>query len=188
MQASRWRAVGVASAAAASRRGMATGPGRRPTDFDRKVAPTRSVGRAQGEGGYGVDLLGAAGASKAKPWTMVNAYDAAGFRVNGVRLLGSVLLAPHASFLWRARTMADVTRASLGFLPLLEPEIELVVIGSGRTIQPLAAEVRAWLERQRIGVEVHTSANACATFNFLNQEERRVVGAMLALDADDGSI
>lgn len=143
------------------------------------------VGKPGAEGGYGVDLLAVAGAPKEKPFMIVNSYYRTGFRVSGVMLEGSVCVTPHASFLWRPRTAAEVDLDALRFIPLLEPPIDIVVVGTGRAVDKLDPAIRGWFEKRRIGVEVHTSPNACAMFNFLNQEHRRAVAVMIPIEPSD---
>lgn len=159
----------------------AFGPWRRGLVSTTRLAPTKSVGRRPGEGGYGVDLMDSAGSSTDRPWVRVQSYSPRGFRVSGVLMEGSVVLLPHAAFLWSPRRMDEVTHESLAFIPLLDPPIDVVLIGCGRRQQELPSALRLWLAERRVGVEAHTSANACATFNFLNQEGRRVLAALLPL-------
>jgi NADH dehydrogenase [ubiquinone] 1 alpha subcomplex assembly factor 3 len=149
------------------------------------VGAKQRAGQSGSEGGYGVDLLTVAGSKSEKPFMLVNSYFRTGFRVSGITLEGSVCIAPHASFLWKPRTVAEISVDSLRFIPLLEPSIEIVVLGCGRTVQEVDPSVRRWLDKQRIALEVHTSPNACATFNFLNQEQRRALAALIPLEATD---
>lgn len=143
------------------------------------------VGKPGAEGGYGVDLLAVAGSPVEKPYMIVNSYYRTGFRVSGVMLEGSVCVAPHASFLWRPRSAAEIDLDALRFVPLLDPPVDIVVLGTGRAVEKLDPAIRGWLEKRRIGLEVHTSPNACATFNFLNQEHRRAVALMVPMEPSD---
>ncbi|KAG8457340.1 hypothetical protein KFE25_014069 [Diacronema lutheri] len=140
-----------------------------------------SRGRAAGDGGYNVDLLSVAGTSSEKPYMMVNAYSRTGFRVSGLQLEGSVCVAPHASFLWRPRSLDELSLESFRFVPLLEPPVDIVVVGCGARIAQLDPSIRRFFERQRIALEVQTSPNACSMFNFLNQEDRRALALLLPL-------
>lgn len=58
---------------------------------------------------------------------------------------------------------------------------ELLVLGCGRSIQPLPAGLREGLSAKGISVEASDTPNAVATFNILNQEGRSVAAAMLPL-------
>lgn len=167
--------------------------------LSRRLAAGRlGTGGSSGEGGYNVDLLAVAGSPSEKPFAMVNSYSRTGFRISGVQMEGSVCVAPHTSFLWKATRLSDITADSLRFITLLEPPIDIVVIGCGRrtdlgsgaSVGALDPSVRRFFERQRISVEVQSSPNACAMFNFLNQENRRALALLLPLEepATDGSL
>lgn len=168
------------------------------TPARRLAAGRLGSGGASGDGGYNVDLLAVAGSSSEKPFMMINSYSRSGFRVSGVQLEGSVCVAPHASFLWRAQSLSELSVDSLRFITLLEPPIDIVVIGCGRRasfgsssrglapgVGSLDPSVRRFFERERIALEVQTSPNACAMFNFLNQENRRALALLLPLEASD---
>jgi NADH dehydrogenase [ubiquinone] 1 alpha subcomplex assembly factor 3 len=159
--------------------------GRSARQLSSKGGLGSGVGKPGAEGGYGVDLLAVAGSSTEKPFMLVNSYYRTGFRVSGVMLEGSVCVAPHASFMWRPRSVAEVDLDALRFIPLLDPPIDIVVIGTGRAVEKLDPAIRGWFEKRRIGLEVHTSPNACAMFNFLNQENRRAVAVMLPVEPSD---
>ncbi|KAJ1637893.1 NADH dehydrogenase 1 alpha subcomplex assembly factor 3 [Pavlovales sp. CCMP2436] len=145
---------------------------------DNAIAATRS----EGEGGYGVDLLAKIDTSDHKRFMLINSYFSNGFKVAGLQLAGSVCISPQASFLWNTRSLAEITAESLSFIPLLEPSIDIVVIGCGRRVEQLDPSVRRFLDKERISLEVQTSPNACATFNFLNQESRSVLALLLPLE------
>uniref|UniRef100_A0A7R9YSL5 NADH dehydrogenase [ubiquinone] 1 alpha subcomplex assembly factor 3 n=1 Tax=Chlamydomonas euryale TaxID=1486919 RepID=A0A7R9YSL5_9CHLO len=115
--------------------------------------------------------------------TKFSGYYAAGFYVNNVQVPGSVLALSDVFFLWRPRTLEDVTPESLGVLTLLKPRPEVLVLGCGASPGLLPPPVSKFLADHGIKVEVLDSRNATAYFNLLNDEGRGVVGALLACDA-----
>nr|KAF6475361.1 NADH:ubiquinone oxidoreductase complex assembly factor 3 [Rousettus aegyptiacus] len=61
---------------------------------------------------------------------------------------------------------------------MLEPRIEIVVVGTGDRTERLPPQVLRAMRQRGIAVEVQDTPNACATFNFLCHEGR-VTGAAL---------
>ncbi|PSC74894.1 NADH dehydrogenase [ubiquinone] 1 alpha subcomplex assembly factor 3-like [Micractinium conductrix] len=98
---------------------------------------------------------------------------------------GAVMLSADVFTLWSARRMADVTIDSLSLLRLLKPVPDLLVLGCGRRMQRLPPDLAWQLHHMGVRVDALDTTNAVSTFNVLNQEGRKVVGALLPLGADD---
>jgi NADH dehydrogenase [ubiquinone] 1 alpha subcomplex assembly factor 3 len=117
------------------------------------------------------------------PLTQLNGYNATGFKVNGVRFDGSVLLLPRTFLRWNVSSLADLSLSSLIAATLYAPRISLLLIGTGDVFRPptphLAALMRELKQRHQIQVELMRSISAGSTFNFLNQEGRDVAAALL---------
>ena len=63
--------------------------------------------------------------------------------------------------------------------------VEILLLGCGKRISHgLAPELKEMLKVNGIVVEYLDNVNACATFNILNAEDRRVAAALLPYDAD----
>ena len=78
---------------------------------------------------------------------------------------------------WTRGGFDELTEASFESLLALEPEI--VLLGTGATLQfPHPRLIRA-LTDARIGVEVMDTAAACRTFNILAAEGRKVAAALI---------
>ncbi|XP_034854253.1 NADH dehydrogenase [ubiquinone] 1 alpha subcomplex assembly factor 3 isoform X2 [Mirounga angustirostris] len=75
-------------------------------------------------------------------------------------------------------THRDITEESFSLFWLLEPQIGIVVVGTGARTERLQPQVLQALRQRGIAVEVQDTPNACATFNFLCHEGR-VTGAAL---------
>lgn len=106
-------------------------------------------------------------------------YDGSGFIVSDVQVEGSILCFGDLWLSWSAHSIADVTIESLKVVDLLKPLPELLVLGCGTTIKQVPVELVQALKERDISIEVLDTVNAVATFNILNQEGRKVVGAML---------
>ena len=57
----------------------------------------------------------------------------------------------------------------------------MLVVGTGPTIVPLAGSLRAYLSSLGIAADVQDTRNACASYNMLREEGRRVCAALLPI-------
>ncbi|MGB5607447.1 MAG: Mth938-like domain-containing protein [Gammaproteobacteria bacterium] len=81
---------------------------------------------------------------------------------------------------WPPQSMAELTAAHLQQLHALHPEI--VLLGTGATLQFPPPEIRLGLQAEGIGLEIMATDAACRTFNILLAEERRVVAALMMIE------
>jgi len=93
-----------------------------------------------------------------------------------------ICLLPKLAFEWNVSKSADITLESLRAVILHSPQIDILLIGTGGKQTPISPQILEELARKRVGVEVMSTANACGTFNILNQEERRVAACLLTLE------
>jgi len=107
----------------------------------------------------------------------VDGYGPGGFRIEGSWHEGSLILSPAGLH----RFEGAVDAGTLGHLTAQAGEIDVVLIGFGAEIAPLAAPLRAMLEAAGIGVEVMSTASACRTYNVLLAEDRRVAAVLVAV-------
>ncbi|KAH9977627.1 NADH dehydrogenase 1 alpha subcomplex assembly factor 3 [Lactifluus volemus] len=61
------------------------------------------------------------------------------------------------------------------------PKPEILLIGTGKSVNPLPAALRRYLNKLGIQVDIMDSWNACTTYNLLSEEGRRVAAALLPL-------
>ncbi|XP_029948265.1 NADH dehydrogenase [ubiquinone] 1 alpha subcomplex assembly factor 3 [Salarias fasciatus] len=109
---------------------------------------------------------------------LIHSYSPAGFNIDGNRVFGPCALLPPAILQWNVGTHEDITEESVSLFHMVEPRIEILVLGTGTKLERISPAVLALLKRKSIAVEVQDTPNACATFNFL-MSERRVVAAGL---------
>eukprot|EP00624_Nannochloropsis_granulata_P003391 evm.model.NODE_27169_length_92994_cov_27.080458.31 len=135
--------------------------------------------------GKGVDILAPGEEETGKDRTFLLGYDGGGFEVRDINYRGSILAMPSACFLWKPRKVEEITPESLAALMVVRPPIEILVVGSGEDFvgRPLAPATLAFLAANGVAVEHMDTTSACSTFNILNQEDRRVAAALLAVDA-----
>uniref|UniRef100_A0A7M5X8K0 NADH dehydrogenase [ubiquinone] 1 alpha subcomplex assembly factor 3 n=1 Tax=Clytia hemisphaerica TaxID=252671 RepID=A0A7M5X8K0_9CNID len=114
---------------------------------------------------------------------VVGRYSTQGFHIQGNKLYGPVALLPRSFYSWKVKDASDITVKSLQLFTVAEPKIEILVIGTGLKIERLSQEVRDYMRRHNIALEVLDTPNACSTFNFL-LEENRMPGAALIPPTD----
>ncbi|XP_043834416.1 NADH dehydrogenase [ubiquinone] 1 alpha subcomplex assembly factor 3 [Dromiciops gliroides] len=108
----------------------------------------------------------------------IDTYSPWGFTINGNRVVGPCALVPHSVIQWNVGSHRDITEESFSLFWMLEPRIEIVVVGTGDRMEKLQPEILKAMRKRGIAVEVQDTPNACATFNFLCNEGR-VAGAAL---------
>lgn len=104
--------------------------------------------------------------------TPIDGYGPGFFRVGGTVLKGPVVLTATNSFSWGG--YEDISIAEK-----LGGTIDVLLIGTGSTMEFIPAEFRKTLEAAGVGVEPMASPSACRTFNVLLAEGRRVAAALL---------
>ncbi|XP_040850374.1 NADH dehydrogenase [ubiquinone] 1 alpha subcomplex assembly factor 3 [Ochotona curzoniae] len=109
----------------------------------------------------------------------IDSYSSRGFTVNGNRVLGPCALLPHTVVQWNVGSHRDITEESFSLFWLLEPRIEIVVVGTGNRTERLQPAVLRALRQRGLSVEVQDTPNACATFNFLCHEGRVTAAALI---------
>uniref|UniRef100_A0A8C9Q0W3 NADH dehydrogenase [ubiquinone] 1 alpha subcomplex assembly factor 3 n=1 Tax=Spermophilus dauricus TaxID=99837 RepID=A0A8C9Q0W3_SPEDA len=108
----------------------------------------------------------------------IDSYNSRGFTINGNRVLGPCALLPHSVVQWNVGSHQNITEESFSLFWLLEPRIEIVVVGTGNRTERLHSKVLQAIRQRGIALEVQDTPSACATFNFLCHEGR-MTGAVL---------
>ena len=82
---------------------------------------------------------------------------------------------------WNISNYEEINDKSLSLFCVLEPKIDVLVIGSGD--QPMtpkfSGNIISFMRKYGINVEVLPTEQACTTFNFLNAEKRMVAAALI---------
>ncbi len=115
--------------------------------------------------------------SKVAHLNQITAYDHESVHVNQVRYAGSLLVLPDAVQPWRPAQLSEVQETDFAELLAFKPE--LVLLGTGSTIQFPHPKLYAALSAQHIGLDVMGTGALCRTFNVLVAEERRVLALVL---------
>jgi uncharacterized protein len=108
----------------------------------------------------------------------VRAYSAAEIVVHDRVIRSSVILTGRELIAdWPPRTVAELTEDHLR--PVFALNVDVVLLGTGRTQEFPVARILAAAGRAGVGLEVMDTAAACRTYNVLLQEERRVAAALM---------
>jgi uncharacterized protein len=112
----------------------------------------------------------------------IDAYGDGGFRLDGVRHEGSLLILSDAASAWPVASLAELTPESLR--PVFDAgrsEVEFLLLGVGeRNAMPPRA-VRDALQLAGIGLEFMDTPAAARLYNVLTSEGRRLAVALIAV-------
>ncbi|CAH8842379.1 unnamed protein product [Trichobilharzia szidati] len=110
-----------------------------------------------------------------------SAYNENGFVLSsGVKIIGPCAAFPRNALCWHVNNALDITEKSLSLFFMLEPPIEVLIIGKGETKSMV--DYRRILDicwKHRLCVEVMPTHSAIGTFNYLNSEGRYVAAALI---------
>ncbi|MGH7088259.1 MAG: Mth938-like domain-containing protein [Stellaceae bacterium] len=109
---------------------------------------------------------------------VIDSYGPGGFHVSGVAHRGAILVFPDGTCPWTAISVAALSEESLAPV-LTHGGIEILLLGCGRRMAPLARELRLKLRAAGIVVDAMDTGAACRTYNVLLAEDRRVAAALL---------
>lgn len=111
----------------------------------------------------------------------IDAYGNGGFRFGDMSHRGSVLALPSGMKAWSATDARALTRADFADILAEAESIELLLMGTGTDLVPLAEQLRWRLREAGIAVEFMPTGAAARTYNVLLAEERRVAAALIAV-------
>lgn len=106
----------------------------------------------------------------------IEGYGPGFFRLGGEVLRGPWLIWPGGHAPWGG---IDDEAALLGFAG----RVDVLFVGTGNELLPLAAPLRTRLEEAGLGVEVMSTPSAARTYNVLLSEARRIAVALLPVVA-----
>lgn len=112
---------------------------------------------------------------------IIDGYGVGGFKISGVQYQGSVLLFPSRTVAWPVTNPATLEISH--FAALLEPSErpEILLLGSGKNMQPVHPDIRQFLRKCKIALDVMDTGAACRTYNVLASEDRHVAAALIAV-------
>lgn len=112
----------------------------------------------------------------------VTAYGDGGFRFAEMSHRGSLLLLPSGVTAIEAASIAQLSTAHLAQVTAEGAAVELLLVGTGRDMQPLPAAVRRYLSEAGLRFETMQTGAAIRTYNVLLDEGRPVGAVLIAVD------
>jgi uncharacterized protein len=112
----------------------------------------------------------------------IDAYGEGGFRLDGVRHEGSLLIVQDEAHIWAVAAPGELSAESLA--PVLaagRAEVEFLLLGMGSKNALPPRAVREALQRAGIGLEFMDTPAAARLYNVLTAEGRRLACALIAV-------
>ncbi|MBB4188010.1 uncharacterized protein GGE07_004680 [Sinorhizobium terangae] len=111
----------------------------------------------------------------------IDAYGNGGFRFADMSHRGSVLMLPSGIYAWD--TVEGDPLSVDKFKRVLDEarEIEVLLVGTGREIRPLPAELKAAMRAQNVSSDPMSTGAAVRTYNVMLAESRAVAAALIAV-------
>lgn len=117
---------------------------------------------------------------------VIESYFAEGFRVSGIVYSGAILITPQFTRIWPVTHLAEVSLASFG--PIRDSGVEILLLGCGRRIAQIPAELRRDLRALGMVVDAMDTGAACRTYSVLLAEDRRIAAALLPIRVPPGGV
>lgn len=111
----------------------------------------------------------------------IDSYGNGGFRFADMSHRGSLLMLPSGIYGWELD--ADMPLTIENFRRVLEDaaEIEVLLVGTGKQLRPLPAELKAALKAKGIASDPMGTGAAVRTYNIMLAEQRAVAAALIAV-------
>ncbi|XP_069141066.1 NADH dehydrogenase [ubiquinone] 1 alpha subcomplex assembly factor 3-like isoform X1 [Argopecten irradians] len=111
---------------------------------------------------------------------IISSYSCLGFRVSPyVQLVGPIAIFPQTVLHWNVKSAKHLDKNSLVLFHLLEPKLDMLIIGKGMFIDQVNPEVHQFLKTKGINTEILPTEEACGLFNMLSTEGRNVAAALI---------
>lgn len=112
----------------------------------------------------------------------LDAYGNGGFRFANMSHRGSILCVPSGIYGWNISGPAEFSELAFQRVFEEQPDIEVLLVGTGTDLYPLAADLKDRFREANILADPMSTGAAVRTFNVLLSEDRAVAAALLAVD------
>lgn len=113
---------------------------------------------------------------------LIEAYGGGGFRLDGQRHDGSLLILEDRARPWPIRTLSELAPEDLAVVLTAPREAtEFLVLGVGARIAPPPRAIREAFQAANLGLEVMETPAAIRLYNLLTSEGRRLACALIAV-------
>lgn len=111
----------------------------------------------------------------------IEAYGNGGFRFADMSHRGSILCLPSGIYGWDVAEGTALTMALFEKLLAEASGIEFLLVGTGMSIRPLPAELKAALRAANVSSDPMSTGAAVRTYNVMLAESRAVAAALIAV-------
>jgi uncharacterized protein len=111
----------------------------------------------------------------------IDAYGNGGFRFADMSHRGSILALPSGIEAWPVASAAEITPEALRRVVAEAASIQVLLVGTGEALVPLAPAARQALIDAGLHPELMATGAAVRTYNVLLSEERAVAAALIAV-------
>ena len=111
----------------------------------------------------------------------IDAYGNGGFRFADMSHRGSILALPSGIEAWPVASAAEITPEALRRVVAEAASIQVLLVGTGEALVPLAPLARQALLDAGLHPELMATGAAVRTYNVLLSEERAVAAALIAV-------
>jgi uncharacterized protein len=94
---------------------------------------------------------------------------------------GSLLCLPDGIWPWPVATPDDLNDETLAPILARAADLDIVLIGTGTELRPLAAPLRERFRAQHLTADTMPTGAAVRTYNILHAERRRVAAGLIAV-------
>lgn len=112
----------------------------------------------------------------------IEAYGNGGFRFADMSHRGSILCLPSGIYGWEPTDADSLSIGDFGRVLAEADAIEILLVGTGKSLVPLAPGLRARLRENGIACDPMSSGAAVRTYNILLAEERAVAAVLIAVE------
>ena len=112
----------------------------------------------------------------------IDAYGNGGFRFAGMSHRGSLLCLPSGIYGWDGPVDGRPTELDFAKVLAEADQIEILLIGTGRELVPIAEPLRQRLREAHIIADSMSTGAAVRTYNVVLAEGRAVAAALIAVD------
>jgi uncharacterized protein len=110
----------------------------------------------------------------------IDDYGGGGFRFADMSHRGSILATPKGVRAIALTSAAEIDEAAIAMALEAGGPIDLLILGTGADLVPLASALRAKLRAAGVGCESMSTGAAVRTYNLLVDENRSVAALLLA--------
>jgi uncharacterized protein len=112
----------------------------------------------------------------------IDAYGDGGFRVQGKRHEGSLLLLDDQPHVWPVRSLAELKPEDFAEVVAAGPGVsEFILLGTGAVMAPPSRAVKDAMRAAGLGLEFMSTEAAAKLYNVLATQGRRVAVALIAI-------